>query len=1067
MSSRLKTTKKGSGTKGSGTKRKTPTPTTQAITVSALFKRQIEQQDSRDKASPGSKERESDDDVVFVKEEKESPYFSPKKSQDVSAVSADCREGTLVITESEQRGDRCVERRISRRLSLKKTRSGNESNSEALCVTSCLSVTARGDTSSLGVGGKMQVLEQNKKGHASSSQTSEVTSANRLTEESGEQSESRSLQGEAGTSVSTGIHDVDKKASPCDKIQTISSSKCKLSLKRKKKSEDDDTCGSSPPKKSPLNTGDGQLSTCSAAVSNTASQRTPTSTWNTRSQNIRSSAGLQASTTLGSDNRESLSTTNDGDPIATSTARAKTAAVSLGKLSSATSNLRTKKSSSSTRVLPKTPATWKRDESKDTPTADKEHTADKETEGLSAVETEGLSAVETEGLSAVDGKEEEKSEETTYRVPYYLENFNTIVKSVFEDDYNLKLFDDTDFKHLASFNNLSEAAQKVYVRLFSRKLAWLSMSKIKYPEIGEDLARPLGQLVTAGLVLSGDDVQDLAAVLGAMAAPDLRTLAKAYHISGSGQQKGQIITTLLAKSQQSTVASLFGQKIGAVREAMLKRAKKLLGPMYRLQDDPRRLYVRAMMLFSLINTNGDDDAGNGGQAQLFQMLMVNIGRVIYPAYIINRKTQIFRCREDLKRFEEALQLENELLACTGSGNWKGAYTMFLTVKQRYHDLILDSEITQWDASLSDFLRCYTAGSVLVRLMSQGIEILQRRKDYTAAVALIGQLLDQNIYKLDHHGYWWDRLALNLDVHLKQHEQALQAVQDGLADDRVRSGHRLSLYLRAEAICNKPKSLFSKRLKDFYHDPLVELPKAELEGRVLPHSLPGSRYQFITHTSYADHTGEEVTMCNVEQIVLDHYRDNGFPQGIHAEGATVSTLFCVYFWDVLFMDVADAFHSPYQTLPLDFHTDAFYERRQSSIDDRLAKLEHSSQQELDEMIGEVWEREKGVMCAGINWERFQSVHELQGLVRCMGGRVLAGILGRYARQPRHTRGGFPDLTLWNTHTNQLKISEVKGPGDRLSHKQMLWLDHLLKLGVDAEVCHVKPIGVKKLKPTPKV
>lgn len=37
---------------------------------------------------------------------------------------------------------------------------------------------------------------------------------------------------------------------------------------------------------------------------------------------------------------------------------------------------------------------------------------------------------------------------------------------------------------------------------------------------------------------------------------------------------------------------------------------------------------------------------------------------------------------------------------------------------------------------------------------------------------------------------------------------------------------------------------------------------------------------------------------------------------------------------------------------------------------------------------------------------------------------------------------------------LQISEVKGPGDRLSHKQMLWLDYLLKLGVDAEVCHVK-------------
>lgn len=36
----------------------------------------------------------------------------------------------------------------------------------------------------------------------------------------------------------------------------------------------------------------------------------------------------------------------------------------------------------------------------------------------------------------------------------------------------------------------------------------------------------------------------------------------------------------------------------------------------------------------------------------------------------------------------------------------------------------------------------------------------------------------------------------------------------------------------------------------------------------------------------------------------------------------------------------------------------------------------------------------------------------------------------------------------------QICEVKGPGDRLSHKQILWIDYLLGLGVDAEVCHVK-------------
>jgi len=37
---------------------------------------------------------------------------------------------------------------------------------------------------------------------------------------------------------------------------------------------------------------------------------------------------------------------------------------------------------------------------------------------------------------------------------------------------------------------------------------------------------------------------------------------------------------------------------------------------------------------------------------------------------------------------------------------------------------------------------------------------------------------------------------------------------------------------------------------------------------------------------------------------------------------------------------------------------------------------------------------------------------------------------------------------------VQIVEVKGPGDRLSTKQILWLDFLTRIGVDAEVCHVK-------------
>lgn len=42
---------------------------------------------------------------------------------------------------------------------------------------------------------------------------------------------------------------------------------------------------------------------------------------------------------------------------------------------------------------------------------------------------------------------------------------------------------------------------------------------------------------------------------------------------------------------------------------------------------------------------------------------------------------------------------------------------------------------------------------------------------------------------------------------------------------------------------------------------------------------------------------------------------------------------------------------------------------------------------------------------------------------------------------------------------VQLVEVKGPNDRLSQKQQIWLDELQKLGADVEVCHVVATGAR--------
>lgn len=53
-----------------------------------------------------------------------------------------------------------------------------------------------------------------------------------------------------------------------------------------------------------------------------------------------------------------------------------------------------------------------------------------------------------------------------------------------------------------------------------------------------------------------------------------------------------------------------------------------------------------------------------------------------------------------------------------------------------------------------------------------------------------------------------------------------------------------------------------------------------------------------------------------------------------------------------------------------------------------------------------------------------------------------------------------------HLNSPSVSqlvEVKGPHDRLSQKQMIWLDELRRLGADVEVCHVAAVGARSRGP----
>ena len=83
-------------------------------------------------------------------------------------------------------------------------------------------------------------------------------------------------------------------------------------------------------------------------------------------------------------------------------------------------------------------------------------------------------------------------------------------------------------------------------------------------------------------------------------------------------------------------------------------------------------------------------------------------------------------------------------------------------------------ISSYDKALPEHLRVYTAGSVWVRVLTLGVELMQFVKDYTAATEQLESLLAQTVYHPDYRGRWYDRLALNLDHHLKERDRVSQS-----------------------------------------------------------------------------------------------------------------------------------------------------------------------------------------------------------------------------------------------------------------------------------------------------
>jgi len=192
-------------------------------------------------------------------------------------------------------------------------------------------------------------------------------------------------------------------------------------------------------------------------------------------------------------------------------------------------------------------------------------------------------------------------------------------------------------------------------------------------------------------------------------------------------------------------------------------------------------------------------------------------------------------------------------------------------------------------------------------------------------------------------------------------------------------------------------------------------------------------------------------CRVEMLVLQHYELEGY-KGYHCEGGILTMLFALLMWDILYTPLPGVFETPYQRQPLDLTEDSFAIVRGPMIRQRLSDIEEKGGLDFIKETDER-ERDKKTWAVGCRWSLYPR-QDLLEIAECMGGKALALICQMLSEEWEKISAGLPDLCVWNYQDRKVRFCEVKGPGDRLSEKQKLWIDILLRAGLDVEVSLVQ-------------
>ncbi|KAJ6809425.1 fanconi-associated nuclease 1-like protein isoform X1 [Iris pallida] len=606
----------------------------------------------------------------------------------------------------------------------------------------------------------------------------------------------------------------------------------------------------------------------------------------------------------------------------------------------------------------------------------------------------------------------------------YQHNFHLMIDDVMKNYAHL--FTSSERSLLGSFDSLGTDGQRLFIRLYMRKGPWFRMSDISYPEIS-DLQKAIGELQSAdGYIFSfssSDDVlkHNLKEVLEVLNVLEMREIAN-MEIPKKGikcARRQELIDSLFAAFEDGTCPHL--------PKVVLKRA----GTCIKISSTADALLWRVQRLFFL---NGEQD--------LSSFLLVDLGLIKFPDYNCIVRHPVFRCRNDLLEYEEAVEVAQMTDEFLDENNIEMVMRCInISESRMLSNYQQEVKSSAFDSPPTFFYR-FSAASVYSKVLFLGVSFFERERRYDDAIRLLRGLLTR-IPCDSMRGNWTLRLSVDLE-HIGRVNESLSVAEEGVLDPWVRAGSKMALQRRVLRLGKPPRRW---KTPSYANSVTRKIKEVSVRGRPLT-SETGSKNLFY---------GFDGELCGVEQLALQYYAEEGGGwHGVHSESGIWMTIFGILMWDVIFADIPDVFRSRFQVAPLDLCTDDFYAARKTLIESHLQKIQEGM---AEEMLITSWDLHAGTACQGVDWER-RTLSDLRAAVSCIGGSCLASLCRHLALDYKSWSSGMPDLLLWrfrggDADGGEAKLVEVKGPKDRLSEQQRAWILILMDCGFDIEVCNVSP------------